>query len=681
MGRVVYYEICKCMQQRFLKALFCLIIFLEIILMWVHIYGKNTYGYSVKDVANVYREIEKRELLPEQGIDEYSDVYTEVAAQIDGVRRYPEYWEEIMTGGRSIVSVLKKDTEGYSNRNQKKIQRVYKKLENLEIDIDVSEAVHVVTKQPVLDSMLLLWVYCCILFLITDERHKGYYKLTNTMEKGGADYKSAKYVTVLGNGAIGTGIGYGCSYLMAEKLLGFGRLSRSIQSVYGYQQCPWKITVGEYLFAFLLLKALGIMAASSILFWVAVAEKNILQTILCTLAGITVSWVLWWGVHIHSTKEILHFFNVFYVLDTDYLLSTYYNLDMFGYPLNQNIIAVIFFTGCVFLGFCSIGKKNRENVTRMGVRQKKDLKRRKLYIPQSVVGFEVYKLWICDKGLLLMVLGLSVGCIFANNEHYFTDGKTAAYEQYCEKAQGKLTVEKEKFLKTEMNRLEKILESGEEDNVYIYQMEGLKQVYEQYEILKKRQNEGKSVSMISQTGLERYFSPYTEKVNGILAGILSLVLVCAETGLLTREMETGVERLLVTMPKGRRIYRAKYGVVAGYAILASMCVYLPYTCRAMQYYGTLHFTESINCLTFLEKNMPDISIGVLIILYCLCRMCGSILVSSVIFLLAKVLKKKIVVFGFSVCFLLFPVLTFVLGITGEWGILTVITGNAVIMLL
>ena len=64
------------MQQRFLKALFCLIIFLEIILMWVHIYGKNTYGYSVKDVANVYREIEKRELLPEQGIDEYSDVYT-----------------------------------------------------------------------------------------------------------------------------------------------------------------------------------------------------------------------------------------------------------------------------------------------------------------------------------------------------------------------------------------------------------------------------------------------------------------------------------------------------------------------------------------------------------------------------------------------------------------------------
>ena len=79
--------------------------------------------------------------------------------------------------------------------------------------------------------------------------------------------------------------------------------------------------------------------------------------------------------------------------------------------------------------------------------------------------------------------------------------------------------------------------------------------------------------------------------------------------------------------------------------------------------------------------MPDISIGVLIILYCLCRMCGSILVSSVIFLLAKVLKKKIAVFGFSVCFLLFPVLTFVLGITGEWGILTVITGNAVIMLL
>ena len=82
------------------------------------------------------------------------------------------------------------------------------------------------------------------------------------------------------------------------------------------------------------------------------------------------------------------------------------------------------------------------------------------------------------------------------------------------------------------------------------------------------------------------------------------------------EAETGAEQLLNAVNRGKsRVYGAKYVNLSVYAILGSLCIYLPYFIREMRYYGKLYVNVNVNCLTIFENSMPDISIGIVLLLY------------------------------------------------------------------
>lgn len=680
MGRQVYYEVQKCLQQRFLRGLFSTMVLLNLLCVLISSCSKNEMGYSKKDISKAYRLTESGKVL-DVDQEENQELLAEIRKQTESMNSYEKYWENIMTGGSSIAVLLGDDAGSYASRNQKKIREAYKRLEDAEIYIDNPEAFAVVTKQPMADFMVLLCVYCCILFLITDEKQKGYNRLTEPTENGGETYRLAKYLTILLSGITGTIAIYGSSFILTGKILGFGKLNRSIQSVYGCQECSLKVTAGEYLMIFMVVKMCAVLAVASVMFWIAIAGKNMLHTILQTTIWIVVSFILWKSMPVHSVTEIFHFLNIFDFLDTESILTQYYNLDLFGWPVNRILADIVLATVCYFGGIAGVVKNREKTGGRFCKREVPRQKHQTGCVIKNIAGFEMYKLWIGSKGLFLMLLCLGTGVLFAQKEVLFTDGRTAAYEYYCKQIEGDLSAEKEQYLKKEKNRLENDT-TDENSAAYDQQLEGLKKTARQYEIIKQRLKEGKDVWMIDQTLWENYFDEHTEKINCVLAGVLSLILICAGTKTCTMEAETGAEQLLNAVNRGKsRVYGAKYVNLSVYAILGSLCIYLPYFIWKMRYYGNLYLKVNVNCLTIFENSMPDISIGIVLLLYWLCRLAGSVLICVIVCACAEIFKKSTAVFGFSMLFLMLPVGFYMTGITGEWGILPLITGRLVLLLL
>lgn len=681
MGRLVYYELQKCLQQRFLRGLFLAIVLLNLLCVFMSSCCKNELGYSKADISKIYRQIKSGKAITDRDQEENPELFAAIQKQTDSMNSYGKYWENIMTGGSSIAVLLGNDEESYASRNQKKIREAYKKLKNAEIYIDNPEAFAAVTKQPVADFMILLWAYCCMLFLITDERQKGYYRLTEHAENGGKAYRLAKYLAILLYGITGTIVVYGTSFVLVGKTLGFGKLDRSIQSVYGCMQCPFKVTAGQYLVIFMLVKVCAVFAVTCVMFWIVMAGKNMLYTIAYTTIWIVVSFAIWKSVPVHSVTEIFHFLNIFDFLDTDSILTQYYNLDLFGWPVNRILITIVLAIICCFFGISGVIKNKEKTDSRFFERKVHRQKHQTGYAIKNIAGFEMYKLWVGGKGLFLILVCLGTGVLFAQKEVLFTDSRTAAYEYYCKQIEGDLSAEKEQYLKKEENRLENDT-TDESSAAYDQQLEGLKKTVKQYEIIKQRLKEGKDVGMIDQTVWEKYFDEYTERINCVLAGVLSLMLICAGTKTCTMEVETGAEQLLNAVNRGKsRVYGAKYVNLSVYAILGSLCIYLPYFIREMRYYGKLYVNVNVNCLTIFENSMPDISIGIVLLLYWLCRLAGSVLVCVVVCACAEIFKKSTAVFGFSMLFLMLPVGLYMTGITGEWGILPLITGRLVLLFL
>ena len=122
MGRLVYYELQKCLQQRFLRGLFLAIVLLNLLCVFMSSCCKNELGYSKADISKIYRQIKSGKAITDRDQEENPELFAAIQKQTDSMNSYGKYWENIMTGGSSIAVLLGNDEESYASRNQKKIR-------------------------------------------------------------------------------------------------------------------------------------------------------------------------------------------------------------------------------------------------------------------------------------------------------------------------------------------------------------------------------------------------------------------------------------------------------------------------------------------------------------------------------------------------------------------------------
>lgn len=695
MIRLMKYEYLKIIRQPFLIILFSLLIVLNGSFLFYKIYVDNSEGFSAADIASVYKCIEKngakkpiemetwlQQLIAqseEENLEESLELYNYVLTQVESINSYEEYWDTLMSGGNSISALLE-DKFSFSGRNITKTRQAYQQLQGLTINLECSEGVVILTQSGISEQLILGFLFCLILLLTSKEKEEGYTRLTVSMKRGKTCQIMAKYLTLILTTVIITVICFGMNVLFLQYTLGLGNLSRSIQSVYGYQSCPYLLCVGNYLVLHFIIKCISMIVAVSIFFLFGIIGNGMLQATMYAVIDLILSFLLWEKISPYSWLCILHYFNLFHIFDVQTILGDYRNINIAGYPVNQLVIYALF-TGISILGSVIIssrvyGRNKQSSIILQCKIQTRLNKKIKLPVPKSLSGFEWYKLLVINRGFILLSLLAISSMIFAYREPFYMNGYEAAYEKYCTQMEGNLSSEKKAYLEEEKLRME-------EDGLDIPEerQEALKQAYKQYQKLEERKNSGLKVTYFSQTGWERYLGKYGRQKDCQIAGLLTLILLLSSFRYVTMENENHMEQIMNVIEKGAdTVYHTKMKILIIYAFFLMVIAFVPYTIRFFTYYQMGNWMSYTGSLLLFQEQWGFLRILTFFVLYWLCRLVGIFASVAVIYFCQRLTKNRIATLLLIFFLLLLPIGTTLLGITGEWGLLPFVTGHAILSL-
>ena len=173
---------------------------------------------------------------------------SEILEQVSAVAHYEDYLNRIGEEAKIMTSSSLFGKPGtFSYRNIEKTPPVYEHLKGTVLPAEDSEGMLLATGSRITDLLLLCLFVVLGLSMLIGEREDGTLLLIKPMKRGYLDTIAAKLALMLCLAAAGTVLFYGTDFLIAEKTLGLGDLSRPVQSLRGFLTSPYAMTAGQYL--------------------------------------------------------------------------------------------------------------------------------------------------------------------------------------------------------------------------------------------------------------------------------------------------------------------------------------------------------------------------------------------------------------------------------------------------
>ncbi len=555
-------------------------------------------GSSAKPVFGLFRETEHAVL---------EELY-EQTKQIEG---YPEFLREIQE--RSVGSEISifQNTSEYSKENALKTARDFKPLEGIELKFVNSRVVTEATQNTAGDLFAILLLFLLVVQQTVYELDRGLYTLMRTTSRGRAGLISAKLMTVFLTALMVTLLLGGTT--LAGTVLKYGSIDwgAPIQSVIGYGGSALKLSIGEYLLLYYLSKCIAYWWIGLLLLTITLFAKKTLTIYLSALSILGMSLAFYFGIDGSSPLKLLHYINPVPFTMITPIYRYYFNLNLFGQPVNIIVIfAAVLTLGLALLhGICILHFIKGYGFS--------GIVRGKLYRPkqrtehsQSLLMHESYKLFIAQKGgLLLIALIVSLVYLYGNKEVQ-KGPYEAYYAKYMQRLEGFWTAEKTAFVHEENQKFNDLirlkrqarlkLNTGEitpvemsntdqmvQENMRPYPsfrraMSRVEHVKAEYE------RNGRVLPIVYEIGYLRLLGlserEYEEDMIGALLLVLSMVGMM--TGFYTMEYDTGMIGLIRSTPEGKeRLETLKLRICLVLTGFLLMIIQLPETVFVLRQFG------------------------------------------------------------------------------------------------
>lgn len=312
-----------------------------------------------------------------------------------------------------------------------------------------------------------------------------------------------------------------CGMFLLENLIfgrasyGGGSVGRPIQSLPGYEGCPWKISVLVFLLWIWILRTFGLMLASAFVLILTVGTYQMVRVLgECMLAG-SVSYFLYMAIGLQSGLVILHYVNLAAYLAAAPLIKSEININLAGFPVNPLAAAVTVgiavYIGLMLWLFRRFDKNRDERLpdVRLGIpggkeagiiRRSVEKRMKKKEYSVNVGMEEMYKLLIVKKSVLILSIILGVQIFLYPGRTYIAP-PGEIYERYCmRQLQGEIGEHQTEWLAREQERL---MENRDSVQMEREVMDGkILPLTEHLNRLKEKEGEA---CYIGQTGYEKLF--------------------------------------------------------------------------------------------------------------------------------------------------------------------------------
>lgn len=606
-------------------------IFTQDMLEEYHQYIIETYG------TKALQEIEKQnQTLTYDQSAAYLYYSDQCIKRLDYVKEYEQFRNGIGKDDFLTIGIFQKNRT-FAKNNINKTKEAYQKLGTVEIATDNHYAIKDFLTYSYSAVFLLVIAFLLATMIIRMEEDAGLFMLVKSQRKGKTKLILAKLLALLVVLFVFDLLVEGSIFGITTYFFQDNDWNMSIQSIPEFRNCCMPLKAWQ--FALLCVSTRFIAVYMAGVFFICLFLLFRKNWIIYLSTGIILGLFFWGYTELlpNGTFALFKYANIFQGLLPANLYGTYQNIPIDSYPISTTVIYWIFF---LIFFVCAVLAAERQwnhgTVRFAGIFRKK--KRKKTRGKATIIGSILYMYFIQEKKIVLCVLVLALGIYTGCFKSVVTIPITltqADYQEEIKELQGPLTKETEKAIERKDKFFEKLWErvmelemmdnqTAEEQaeqtaletqtgNPYAAHLE----LKEQYDRIKKRQEQGKDAHLLDVYVWNRLFQGNADEVKNFMFAGIFCIIVCGSFF----ENKKNINKLIVTTQYGRRhLWRKQYILGIGCGILAWCSFLLPEIIRFFRINPDSYWSASVGNLDIMANTGLECSIGKVVFLMYLARL-------------------------------------------------------------
>ncbi len=619
---------------------------------------------------NAYSEAERLSKYADE--DMRSKLFLEdINFQLKYLASYPAFKEQMSSRAqRQSKASIFNDAESFSYRNLFKTAEDYKSLKNLSLKIGKSSVLIETSSYNIGDYFVLAVLFLICIYMFNTEKDKGLYNLVKSTEKGRLSTILAKLCAFSLLSVIVSAAFIFSEYSINSLLYGMDTLDRNIQSIPEFRNCILNISVLQYYFLSVVTKTVSLLMIGMFFAFVFLCLSTPWEMYLCCGGALAVEYILYSFIPAEVSVNQLKYINVFYFICPDFL-SKYLNINLFGYPVNILSVALTIGIGitliCITASSIVFLKKEqlRKSSRISNLYEKIKIRFLKTNGSTNLLKNELHKYLIQNKFALFffILIALSIFSSFGTIPYNYSSRSDVIYREHMERLNGKISPAKLRYIsdkEKDLKEIEKKLYSSDEygkmadviSNILEDESEALNRVKSQKDRIRQLSKQNVNVEFIDENIYSNFISDSKREWNSFF--LLCLLIMISVPIVFTGEYKSNVINLIRPTKNGKlHIYLNKIFLIFVSVLIMFVCVYIPYLIRFITSYGVRNLLKPI-CGIEQFSNSINISVVTAFIIENISYIFLALLTTSIIILIAVLLKNILLSFIMSSIILLVP---------------------------
>lgn len=621
--------------------------------------------------------------------EEYQFI-SQIKKELDTVYDYDSYLGNIRKKADSLsqISIFKtKSGDSFSEKSIRAQAEAYETMEKIQTNYFPEIGIMSALEFRLSDVLLIAFVLLMSSVLLREEKDSGMLNLNYSLPGGHGNTAFAK----LGAVAVSL-IGMICSLyymnlLYYNSVYGLGNLNRAVQSLPSLIQCPWKLSVGEYIQVFLVAKWMSAVIVGVWLMLCTYIAANIYAGWGAGLIFIGLNYLVRVSVSGIGHFNLFRYMNIFSFMNTNEVLGTYIQLYFFGNPLpilwsecvGGLVVLVLFSTVFVRKFQCgTVIYANRPiRVFRFTTGIRHRCHKKTVGLTSRLIKHELYKVLKINGGILIFGAYVLLLIVTSIGESDYISLKEKLYKDYMVQWGGRITKDTIEMVNNENENFTPLYELEDAMVLGILTQEQYSKAKEAYSGLESKKEIFDQIInikfsyieahpkawLVYDTGYNKLFDMYhTQDIYEMM--LLFVVLIFGFGSLYSLEKMTGMSSILTAIPLGpRRLASVKFGIGYSFGAILAIFSLLPRYINVGITYGFSQLLAPAQSLEAFSGAPPWICIYHIVVVQFLFRVFAAFAAVGIISWLSCKTKNTLSVFFASVIVLELCPMLYVCGVS------------------
>ena len=569
-------------------------------------------------------------------------LFSQLQSEYDTVAAYSDFLDSVQTKASQLsgISIFQNDRTGYDLKNIERTAQVYAGLTDTPIEYYPQKGLYTAISYAFTDLILLAAMLLLALILVRQERDSGLLSLIRSLPGGRLKTAIAKLAAFAASLLVVLAVLYGVNLAYCSASFSLGPMNRTIQSVPALMRCTMQITVGQYLFRFLLAKWAGAFVMGLWVMLAALIAKRAAAGWVGALALPLAMYGIRAAIPATSHWNVVKYANMVSLLQTNELLGNYRNLFWFGNPVSLPLVewlTAAVLGGTLFAAFCTVFAKAQ---LLPAAKHSFALPFSRKTRATSVTHEEGRKLLLMNGAAVFLAAFLVFGIYQGVTAESYIDADEIYYAYYMKHISGPWSEESRDWIRNQRNEFIPMLEtqkrvnSGELSSDALLAYSSLQQKYSVYQrVVQSNINyylkENPGAWLVYETGYKKLFG-FTgtgDVQDTLLAGLLCALCF---SGLFAMERKGGMDEILATTSLGRKhTVKAKLRQSTAVAAVISFGTVLPHLWQVLRDYGLPSLLGPAMSISDLQAVPKFITLSDLLLFWLICRFAACLCMSRI----------------------------------------------------